>query len=191
VVVLAIAVSACGSNGGSTTARRAQTVRSVTQQVTTVTKTTSTATQPRSATDTSAASSDPKCLPVDLGIHFVSGQGATAMFISTFDFINVSPHECHLVGYPGAAVYDRAGRELRVKVQRESVNGRPPKLVRLPPGGRASFQTITAAFRPTAGHCVTTYNLRFTPPNDYSTLEIRHQLLICRAIAVGPVQKAR
>jgi hypothetical protein len=136
-----------------------------------------------------AASSDPKCVPGDLKIHFVSGEGATAMFISTFQFINVSHHECHLVGYPGAAAYDRAGRELHLKVLRESFTSRRPQLVRLTPDGHASFETNTSAFR--SKGCVTAHRMRFTPPGDTSSLSIRHRLLICSAqMGIGAVQRS-
>lgn len=136
----------------------------------------------------SASSSDPRCLPVDLGIHFAGGEGATAMEISEFEFINVSDHECHLIGYPGAAFYDRAGHVLSVKVGRGSLRDKAPKLVSLKPGGRTGFLTNTSAFAPRKGACVTADFVHFTPPNDESTLSIRHQLLICgKQMQIGPV----
>jgi hypothetical protein len=127
----------------------------------------------------SAGPVTPKCLPADLGIHFAGGEGATAMELSEFQFINVSQHACHLVGYPGAAFYDRAGRELPVKVQRGSFRNKAPQLVVIKPGGRTGFETNTAAFAPRKGYCQTAEFVHFTPPNDDSTLSIRHRLLIC------------
>lgn len=147
-------------------------------------RTTTTASLSRS----SSTSRDPKCLPADLGIHYVGGQGATAMFINIFQFINVSRHECHLIGYPGVALYDRGGRELHVKVGRVSFTGHRPQTVRLRPGGRASFETETAAFRPMGRRCLTAYRARFTPPNDHSSLSIRHKFLICGFANVGAVR---
>ncbi len=103
-------------------------------------------------------------------------------------FINVSDHECHLIGYPGAALYNRSGRELAVRVLRNSLTGKPPKLVSLKPGGRTTFVTTTAAFAPGKGVCTTAEFVHFTPPNDYSTLSIRHKLLICgKQMTIGPV----
>lgn len=63
-------------------------------------------------------------------------------------------------------------------------------MVRLRPGGRATFKTITAAFRPMGGRCLTAYHARFTRPNDHLSLSIRlrHKLLICGFTDVGAVE---
>ena len=136
----------------------------------------------------SASPDTPKCLPVDLGIHFAKGGGATAMEISEFQFVNVSTRECHLAGYPGAAFYDRAGQELAVKVLRGSPQNKAPKLVILKPDGRTGFLTDTSAFAVRKGDCRTADFVHFTPPDDYSALSIRHQLLICGGqMQIGPV----
>ncbi|MDQ2760612.1 MAG: DUF4232 domain-containing protein [Actinomycetota bacterium] len=189
VVLMSVVLSACGSSAGSQGARSSGTVTNsptATQStVKTVTEKVRTA-----SSGSSSASRDPKCVPTDLGIHFAGGEGATAMLISTFQFINVSRHECHLLGYPGVALYDRGGRELHVKVGRGSFNGRRPLEVRLRRGGRASFMTITAAFSGSR-RCFTAYHAHFTPPDDYSTLSIRVRLLICGGIAVSQVENSR
>lgn len=100
------------------------------------------------------AQADPKCQPTDLGIHYAGGQGATAMAFDYFQFVNVSRHQCHLFGYPGVAVYDRAGRRLHVNVGRLNSDARPVREVHLRPAGRAIFTIETAAERAPKQHCV-------------------------------------
>jgi hypothetical protein len=93
----------------------------------------------------------------------------------------VPPH-----GYPGVAFYNRSGHELPVKVLRGSLRGKAPRLVSLKPAGRTGFDTITSEFAPRKGVCSTAEFVHFTPPNDYSTLSIHHQLLICASVQIGP-----
>ncbi len=137
------------------------------------------------ATADVGAQADPKCQSIDLGIHYAGGQGATAMALDYFQFINVSHRECHLLGYPGVAVYDRAGRRLHVKVSRLNADARR---VRLPPGGHVIFTLVTAEERAPGQHCAFGVRERFTPPNDVGTLSIKHRLMICSGMSISSVR---
>lgn len=85
------------------------------------------------------------------------------------------------------AVYDRAGRRLHVNVGRLNSDARPVRGVHLRPAGRAIFTIDTAAERAPKQHCVFAVRERFTPPNDVGTLSIKHPLMICFGVFVGPV----
>lgn len=189
----AIALAACGANGSSPPPKPATVTnsRTVTQAtVKTVTEKTPAATTTTRGRTTSAPR-DPKCVPKDLGIHFAGVDGAAGSLYTSFQFVNVSRHECHLLGYPGMAAYRRSGRRLPVMLSRD--HSRRPRLVRLAAGGRAGF-SVKAIDNPAAGRCLTAYRLRFTPPDDYSSLEIRRPLRICgpRAeVTISPVERPR
>jgi hypothetical protein len=142
------------------------------------TTTTETGNQTTSA-PTASAPANAKCTPTDLGIHFVGTLGAAGSLFSEFEFINVSAHACHLYGYPGMAAYTRTGQRVALTVRRDSAHG--PHRVQLAPRQGSDF--TVRSFSSAAGPCVTAYHLRFTPPNDYSTLETAHRLSICGAQA--------
>jgi hypothetical protein len=120
------------------------------------------------------AASTPRCAPADLGIHFVRGEGAAGSRISRFQFINVSRRTCTLRGYPGISANDRRGHRLSIRVIR---SGGHVKTVRLRPHGRATVVMMTSETPPS---CLTARHLRFIPPNDFSSLQIRVSVPICQ-----------
>lgn len=182
--VLVVGLAGCGSShtGKSRTITEVTTTRTATTLSTVARTTAATSTAQRAVSPP-----NPKCQPVDLGIHHAFGQASTAMAEDYFQFINVSGRECHLLGYPGVAVYDGAGRMLHVKVSRTNFDARPVREARLRPGGRATFEVQTSAEQGPGEHCVFAARERFTPPNDRGTLSIRHRLMICFGVEIGPV----
>jgi hypothetical protein len=180
IASLALGIGVVGCGGKPVT--RAVTTTSPTTATTTTTRTVSatTATATRhltTSTPTASARATPQCTPIDLGIHFVGTLGAAGSLFSQFEFINVSAHPCHLYGYPGLAAYTRTGDRIALTVRRDPTHR--PRQLQLAPrqGGGFSVRSLSNA----AGVCVAAYHLRFTPPNDYSTLEIAHRLSICGA----------
>jgi hypothetical protein len=180
VGALALGAALVGCSGKPLT--RTMTTTSPTTTTTTTmrtapaTTTTGTSHQTTS-TPTDSAPADAKCSPTDLGIHFVGTLGAAGSLFSQFEFINVSAHACHLYGYPGMAAYTRTGQRVALTLRRDSTHG--PHPVQLAPRQGSDF--TVRSFSNAAGPCMTAYHLRFTPPNDYSTLEIAHRLSICGA----------
>jgi len=169
-------VTAISSPAATTTTGRmpSTTTRTVTRAATT-------------STPGGSAAATTKCSPTDLGIHFVGTSGAAGSLFSAFEFINVSARACHLYGYPGMAAFARTGQRLALSLRRDPTHA--PHNVLLAPrrGSEFTVRTLSNA----AGPCVTAGRLRFTPPNDYSSLEIAHRLSICGAQATLTAVRSR
>jgi hypothetical protein len=133
------------------------------------------------AASAAAARPVPYCTATDLGIHYVSTQGATGRVVGEFAFVNVTGHACRLYGYPGVSAFARGKARIALHVSRFA---RPPgpHRVLIAPGHRAAFLFQTWD-QVGGGPCHTSAILRFIPPGDRAYEQIAHRQLMCRGLA--------
>jgi hypothetical protein len=142
----------------------------------------------------------PRCLTGQLRVTPGTSEGALGHIGVVVRFTNHSRSTCELYGYPGLQMLDAAGKALPTSVQRGiayTVPKVPERAVKLPPGGRASFDL---GYSDSTGYgnetCPSSTRVEITPPNDFKPLTIAWRIapyggdiphLKCGEITVSPV----
>jgi Domain of unknown function (DUF4232) len=182
---VALAVAACGSSKGTTSA-------AVTTPTHTVTVTTSASTTTTSQT-TTTTSGAPICRASTLALSSLGSQGAAGHGLLGFELKNTGSATCSTIGYPGITFLDKAGKPLPTNTTRTTQDyfGSAPKvLLNVAPGASVSFR-IGVTHVPTGNAtCTTAYGLQVIPPNDTSTLTVSLSdgAYYCQTATVSPVR---
>lgn len=125
-----------------------------------------------------AAAADTRCLVPQLSASLGSNRGLASaghrgqIFVLT----NVSGQTCYLHGYPGMDILDAKGQSLDARM---TWNGPAPTLVRLAPGGEASFVAEWADPGMYPKGCPTGTSIEITPPNAYRHLTMSFAMPRC------------
>ena len=122
------------------------------------------------------------------------GTGAAAgTFFTTYDFTNVGPSDCVMIGYPGVAVLDAKGHVVQHPAVRQPGPGTsapvPVTLVRIRPGQRAKFLLASEEVFPNPD-CQSAYSgssLSVYPPDQTVPIIQPVATQFCD-LTVGPVQ---
>jgi hypothetical protein len=104
------------------------------------------------------------------------GQASAGHRGQIFILSNTSGRTCYLYGHPGMDILDAKGQSLHAKVV---WNGPRPALVRLAPGGKASFAAEWADPGVYPQGCPTGSSIEITPPNAYRHLTMSFAMPRC------------
>jgi hypothetical protein len=120
------------------------------------------------------------CLSSQLSAHHETGDQSMGGHISAYySFRNDSKSPCTLNGTPALAFFDRAGRRMKINVERDP---KQPKLVTIEPGGKAffSFDYTSCGVQNQAvvhkSRCSSSTKLGFTPPGTKGMVMIRESI---------------
>jgi hypothetical protein len=195
-LIAALAVSACGGSGTTSSHAASQTNQNSSANSTssTVTKTataTATASASASASTTTQASGPSPCQTSNLKLAFVTGQGAAGTAYLTFGLTNTGSGTCSLIGYPGVAYLDSGGNIVQHPAQRGIPTPTQVKLVTLNSGQAAHFTVTSSDVIPSPGcqHSYSGSTVQVFPPNQRQPLTVSHPMMFCN-LHVGPVQPA-
>jgi hypothetical protein len=125
------------------------------------------------------------CRLAELSVTAAPEQGAAGTVGAPIQFRNAGHRTCQLVGYPGVAGLDSAGRQA-IQAARVGSNG-GPTVVTIAPGQVASaLVTGSDVPRGNATSCPT-YSLLVTPPGETHSIRVAARLPGCSGLAVRPV----
>jgi type II secretory pathway pseudopilin PulG len=120
------------------------------------------------------------CLRNQLGVRANGINGAAGTIHGAWVFTNVSAKACDLDGYPDIQLYGRRGRPIPTTVKRNLPPA--PSLVKLLPGGSATFYSSYSDVSSGPGTCPTSAVIQITPPNATGSLFIPAKLQACRGV---------
>lgn len=125
----------------------------------------------------SSAASLPRCRPAQLRAWGMALGAATGTVLFEFAFVNTSPEECSLVGYPALQMLNGAGKPLKTIDEKYPLNvipGLTGKPVALANGRRAYFDAFYANSTGTGDMvCPTATALKLTPPGATGFVTLR------------------
>jgi hypothetical protein len=195
LVLLTLALSACGSHGNAAGAGSTQAQTAATN-VTTRSAATATITTTVTATATATGAplvALPRCVANGLALSFLGQQGATGHGLLGFALRNTSRRSCRTFGYPGILFLSRGGGSLPTRSTRTThdfFGYAPESELVLAPQASASFRVgVTHGVTSTA-RCTTAYGLQVIPPDDTATLRtsIPSGAFECRTATVSPLR---
>jgi hypothetical protein len=182
VVLGALVLSACSSNGNGSTSSTGAT-----------TSTGSSASTSIPSTTTSSTAAGTACAARDLLSSVVGSQGAAGTFELTFALRNSSTSPCPMDGYPSAQLLDSSGTELPTHVvsggNLQFTNFAPAAL-QLAPGATAYFNLAYSDVPSgTETTCPTAAQIEITPPHAVDHDVVAVQIMACSAgtLTVSPV----
>jgi hypothetical protein len=201
-VLGALALSACGSSGGTPAAStgtstiapsQPATTASTATTTTTTAPATSTATSTASTTTTVASSGEPPCRAAALSLSFLGQQGGMGHGEIGFVLKNTSNVSCRTYGYPGIEFLDQSGHALATvphHTTSDFFGSGPAVPLVIAPGGTASFRLDVGHGVATSAGCATAYGLQVIPPNDTATLRttIPNGAYECKDANVSPLR---
>jgi hypothetical protein len=155
-------------------------------------------TSPAAASSAGAArAGTPHCTTSGLVIWLPNGNGngAAGSIFYKLRLTNLSGHTCTLSGFPRVSAVDVKGKKLGKQASHET--GQKAGVVKLAPGGSASFQLRVVEpgnFSPADCHEVTAAGLRVTPPGQTASKVVPFPFQTCSqptqpVLTVGPVRK--
>jgi len=205
VVLGALALSACGSSGGTPAASTGTTSTASSQPASTAstadattisstpTTTTASATTSTSTTTSAASSGEPPCRAAALSLSFLGQQGGMGHGEIGFVLKNTSNVSCRTYGYPGILFLDQNGHPLPTiphHTTSDFFGSSPAVPLVIAPGASASFRLDVGHGVATSAGCATAYALQVIPPNDTSTLKttIPNGAYECKDANVSPLR---
>ena len=205
VVLGALALSACGSSGGTPAASTGTTSTASSQPASTAstadatttsstpTTTTASATTSTSTTTSAASSGEPPCRAAALSLSFLGQQGGMGHGEIGFVLKNTSNVSCRTYGYPGILFLDENGHPLPTiphHTTSDFFGSSSAVPLVIAPGGSASFRLDVGHGVATSAGCATAYALQVIPPNDTSTLKttIPNGAYECKDANVSPLR---
>lgn len=173
VLLVLLAVAACGRGAGAGTSPGATPSGSPTSIPTIGTTPTPT---PAPAPTPTATAGTSGCQPSQLSLSTGARNAGTGSVQEVFIFTNIGAAPCQLFGYPGMQMLGSGGQQIPTKVVRMQST---EATVTLAPGATASF---LAQWHDQTGYmtpCATSQSVQVTPPNDTTQLTVAAAIQAC------------